>query len=117
MTQNPAERPDGFSALPKRFKDYIAQLERAIHTLESQVPARRMMNGQSIKVVDRLHEGNDGFLPDDTEFEFHIKGAVFRIKRASPHHGIEGIEINTEFGVCVVYPRVSNVVVIGSARP
>lgn len=107
------ERPDGYAALPNRFKDYIAALELRVSTLEAQAPCRSSKQGARLKLVDRSYAGNDGFLPDDTVFEFLIDGAEFRVQAARPDKGICGVEVSTQMGACVVHPCVSNVVVIG----
>src|SRR5688572_29220637 len=109
-------RPAGYAALPKRFRDYIAELESKVSTLERQAPNRASRQGARLRLVDRLFAGNDGFLPDDTQFEFLIGGTEFRVKAASRDaggYGIDGVEVSTQNGACVVHPCVSNVVVIG----
>ncbi len=107
-------RPIGYDALPKRFKTYIDDLESQLRTLAMQVPARKAVQGTQLKLVDRLYQGNDGYLSDDTEFAFLIGTDEFRVK-AARNHGVDGVEVSSPSGPLVVHPRVSNVVVIGAA--
>ena len=105
-------RPTDIDRLPARFKDYIANMESTIRTLEGQVPARQAVKGARLKVVDALYQGNDGFLPDDTKFEFLINGMEYRVQAARE---MAGIEVSGLLQALVVHPRVSNVVVVGTA--
>ena len=115
MTKTPPERPAGYDALPQRFKRYIESLESTIGTLRTQVPYRTSKAGASLQIVDRLHHGNDGYLPDDTEFAWHFGAYELRVKVA--RDGADGIEVTgVGFGGIVVYPYVSNVVVIRPNR-
>lgn len=83
-----------------------------MRSMAGQIPARAARHGASIKLVDQLHNGNDGYLSDKTVFEYVISGREYRVKMLD-----DGIEVSQSLGGgLAVIPCVSNVVVVTSRR-
>lgn len=115
------KRPDGFDALPKRFRDYVRGLESTIETLTHQVPSRASTEGARLMVVDRQHRGNDGYLSDDTRIRHSIvvsggRPGIEEIEVFRSEH-YEGIELRALSGSSLlVRPECANVVVVETDR-
>lgn len=119
MKTDGSERPEGFDALPKRFKDYIIRLEQDLASVRKTVPSVDSTEGARVKIVDRLYAGNDGFISDQSVIEFPVlvdgKIHEFRAQIARGREG-QGVEVSSSTAGIVVYPEVSNVVVVGVRR-
>ena len=124
MKSDAKERPDGYDALPKRFKDYIRQLEDEIHGLKASQPVKERTR---IHVVDHMaaHEGRAPYyLPDKTRFAYHLRsnakerggGESMVVSLAERVRGEKVLEIHAEWNGIAVYPHSGNVVHIGFGR-
>lgn len=103
------KRPDGYDRLPKRFRQYVERLEDRVSALEKATPTAGRET--ALKVVDKLHGGDDAYLPDTTCLEFsHVPGAVLRVEAC-----LDGLRVVSQVGRLAVFPEVSNVVVVAAA--
>lgn len=108
------KRPDGYDALPKRFKDYIGQLESRVCALQSDRPTDRETRIRIVNVMARHHKERETYLPDKTTIAFKVgKGWI----EARVAEGLRGdvLELRGEWGGLAVYPSSSNVVHVGEA--
>jgi len=103
-------RPDGYDALPRRFKDYVQALEDQVATLKRDAPTTVKT---SIRIKNYLRAGPDGnlddgstYLADGTRLEFTINRERFDV-----YANEEGLEIMGSNALAVL-PQVSNVVTI-----
>ena len=109
MNEGQRERPDGYEALPKRFRDYIGQLETRLRSLSDSLPTRALT---CIEVVDYFASDNERvYLPDKTKLRFYVGRERFDVCMDD-----DGIKVTTEWQGLSVNPEASNVVVITSSR-
>lgn len=99
-------RPNGYEALPKRFKDHIRNLELKIAALRRMVPRTEKTR---VRVIDAMHRDEDTYLPDDTAIEFMVNGFCFEVQRARNNYGLS---VRATTGSLAVEPNVSNDVTI-----
>lgn len=97
--------PDGYDALPKRFKLYIRQLEDRVTSLERSQPSA---TPSRVHVIDYLSQTKT-YLPDATRLVFTVKNDEFEVLHSEDH---DGIEIRSSRHGLAVLPGVSNVVYI-----
>lgn len=101
------KRPDDIGRLPKRFRDYISELEARLHALQAKrpVPGRTRIELQNYSAKsddDRL------FLPDGTRLLFATASGV-RLELFL-NDDYDAIEVMAHEGGLAVLPAVSNVV-------
>jgi hypothetical protein len=104
MTDKKDERPEGYDALPRRFKDYINALEERVRTLRSAMPSQAP-TGLRIETYDR--SGQEVYLPDRTRLEFSIGQERFNVCAED-----DGLEIGSERSRLLILPGVSNRITI-----
>jgi hypothetical protein len=100
-------RPDGFDALPRRFRDYIAKLESEVDGL---LKSRPTLTPTGLRVIDYSSDTST-WLPDGTRLEFTVQGAK-RLEEIRVYATRRGIEVNCSTSGLAVLPGVSNVVEI-----
>ena len=114
------DRPDGYDALPKRFKDYIRKVENTLTVFEKARPTQRTR----VRTVEYLNEGAAINLADRVRIEFDIRPKQQR--RTEPDYDRihvrlsddgRGVEVSGYNGRLCVLPDVSNCVTIVSRLP
>lgn len=101
------DRPDGYDALPKRFKDYIRKLEYNVGMLQGRLPKTEPTN-VCIKEYDSLR-GVEAktYLADNAAVEFTVGKERFVAQRKA-----DGLEVRTEWNGLMVRPEVTNVITV-----
>lgn len=119
MSRQQRTRPDGFDALPKRFRDYVRNLEDAISGLEATRPG---IERTRVSVVDYSSSGGDDaqFLGENLRLRFDMSrdgtaGDRVHIEVRLARDG-EGVEVTGSESL-IVAPNVSNVVHVMLRRP
>lgn len=114
------QRPDGYDALPARFKKYIDALERQVNGL---LASRPSATATDIKVVNYdAKSGEETYLPTRTRLDLTLRlpqcveQPKSRSRAASERHvqvyiskDGESVELYGEDALCVL-PDISNVV-------
>jgi hypothetical protein len=67
--EDPNARPDGFDALPKRFKAYIQRVEGDRDRLKSQLPTTTKTK---VWIASHGPKGSEAYLPSDSRIRFKI---------------------------------------------
>jgi hypothetical protein len=108
----------GYEALPKRFKDYIAALERAVHAVRSVLDAEGETRVRLEYYGDREVAR---YLPEDARVVFYLAADVpgglrrgqARVEvQMDRRRGSNGIAVSSPDGRVVVLPEVSNEVCV-----
>ena len=107
------QRPDGYDALPKRFKDYIRQMEGELHSARA---SQLVSTPTRVKIADysaRHDDKPEVYLPDRTRLAFRVGRSSWAwIEVRHTDQAPDAIEVSSSRGL-VVYPGVSNVVYVG----
>lgn len=121
MREDTKKRPDGYDALPKRFKDYIRQMESEIDSLEK---ARPVKEPTRVKIADfsaRHDNREEQHFPDNTRigFALHGLGAAarwidVRLTERWPRDGLM-LEVSGENAI-FIHPGVSNQIYVGMVK-
>jgi len=99
------DRPEGFHALPQRFKTYVAKLENDLRdvraALPSQVPSRVSIGYDS-----------DAYLPDTTVMQYAVGGSILqvRLEDRGDWQVLEVRQTGSMSGAVAVWPSSGNVV-------
>lgn len=111
MSADEPSRPDGYDALPKRFKDYIRKIETDLRSVREQLPVKTKTN---VCVKSGL-QGEPAYLPNDVEVQWTLADGNPVSVEFSRHENGEQITVNG-WTALIVIPEVSNSVRIASYR-
>lgn len=100
------ERPEGFEALPKRFKQYIGAIESKMHAMQKERPSQKT----NVQLVDYAQREDGLYLPNDCTIRFTVKGSQLDV--SSRRTDGEGLEVSAVGDSLMIYPQVSNVVTL-----
>lgn len=106
---NPPSRPAGYDALPKRFKDYINQMESELNSLQRVLDAE----GETRVALESYSRSfTKRYLPDDARIVFTLERAGGRQAHVEVQidrrRGSAGLAVSSPDGRLVVLPEVSN---------
>lgn len=113
MTDAESKRPDGYDALPKRFKDYVRKIEDDYRSLREKQP---VADGTRTRVALKPYgRSDDVFLPSDSRVVFFLAdGNEIEIK-TSEYNDYEQLEVKANSALIVI-PEVSNTLRLASYR-
>lgn len=98
------KRPDGFDALPARFKRYIADIETRERELRKALPSATKT---AVRMVNYMDKAAEVYLPSDSRIAFSVGRTEFLVQLAD-----DGIEVRTDLSGLMIEPNVSNSVLI-----
>lgn len=106
-------RPDGYDALPRRFREYVAKMERELQTF-------REMNSAvaGSRIVLRAYDGSEQFISESLSVRIYTGKAEpgawnsrWVEVKLDRRWGDDGVEVSGGEPL-LIYPEVSNVFVV-----
>jgi hypothetical protein len=106
------ERPADFDKLPKRFRDYVRELEHRLHALEA-LTREEAESSVYIETYSTTQERR--YLPDSTRLCFALPDGKVVVE-IGKRRGTETLQVSSPDGRLLVYPEISNEIGIKVGR-
>jgi hypothetical protein len=98
------ERPADFDRLPKRYKEYIAAVERRLETLEGM---NEELPESPIKIESYDSSVAPRYLPERTRLSFLLPDGRIEVQ-IGKRRGTDTLQLSSPDGRLLVYPEISN---------